>query len=142
MNLVFFGKIRIVYHHIVRKHCTVTAQYYRNVLKGPLKNKMAEKKPKLAANGWILHQDNAPSHRAKTTQETIAQLGIEIMPHPPFSQDLAPCDFYLFPRVKRILRGRHFQTNTELNSAISGILNRMSNKGFSECLGNGVECWN
>ena len=71
--------------------------------------KMAAKRPELAANGWILHQDNAPAHRAIATQETIAQLGIEIMPHPPYSPDLAPCDFYLFPQVKKKFVGAIFE---------------------------------
>lgn len=101
MHLVFFDKIGVIYDHVVPRHTTITARYYSNVLKGPLKTKMAAKRPELAANGWILHQDNAPAHRAIATQETIAQLGIEIMPHPPYSPDLAPCDFYLFPQVKK-----------------------------------------
>ena len=88
IHLVFFDKIGIMYDHIVRKHCTVTAQSYSNVLIGPLKRKMAEKGPELAVNGRILHQQNAPAHRAIATQETITQLGIEIMPHPPYSPDL------------------------------------------------------
>ena len=50
--------------------------------------------------------------------------------------------FLHVPTSENILPGCHFLTNTELNSAISCILKRMSNKGFSECLGNGVECWN
>lgn len=68
-------------------------------------------------------------------------MGIEIMPHPPYSPDLAPCDFHLFPKVKQELRGRHFQIDKELNNVVMGILNRLSKKG-NECFEKWVNRWN
>ena len=60
-------------------------------------------------NAWILlHQDNAPSHTAFITREFLAKNNITIIDHPPYSPDLAPCDFYLFPKVKNIMRDEHF----------------------------------
>lgn len=57
----------------------------------------------------ILHQDNAPKHRAVETQTTITiQLGAEVFEHPPYSPDLAPCDFSLFPKLKVELKGHRF----------------------------------
>lgn len=142
MHLVFFDKQGIVYDHVVDKQRTVTANYYCEVLQGPLRRKIATKRPNLAQMGWILHQDNAPAHRAIKTQETITELGIEVMPHPPYSPDLAPCDFHLFPAVKKELRGRYFQSDRELNNTISGILNRLSKRGFRECFEQWTERWN
>ena len=48
----------------------------------------------------ILHQDNAPARRAESTQIEINLLGFEIFEHPPYSPDLAPMDFRVFPELK------------------------------------------
>ena len=76
-----------------------------------------------------MHQDNAPAHQARATQDVITEMGIEIMPHPPYSPDHTPCDFHLFPKVKQELRGRHFQSDKELN-VVMRILNRLSKYGL------------
>ena len=44
----------------------------------------------------ILHHDSASSHKAEQTTETIRILGFELLDHPPYSPDLAPCDFFSF----------------------------------------------
>ncbi len=43
----------------------------------------------------LLH-DNAAPHTAKVTKETLEALGFRVLPHPPYSPDLAPSDFHLF----------------------------------------------
>lgn len=35
---------------------------------------------------------------------------IMVCPHPPYSVDLAPCDFWVFPKVKTIVKGKHFES--------------------------------
>jgi hypothetical protein len=40
--------------------------------------------------------------------EFLASKHITVLEHPPYSQDLAPNDFFLFPKIKEILKGRHF----------------------------------
>ncbi len=42
---------------------------------------------------------------------------IEIFPHPAYSPDLAPCDFWLFPQLKAVLRGQHFETTQKCITA-------------------------
>ena len=87
------------------------------------------KKRPVSVEDMILHQDNAPAYRAEDTQLTIQiQLGTEILNHPPYSPDLSPCNFALFPRLKRDLRGQGFDgledlrgvTQTSLASFIKG----------------------
>lgn len=55
-----------------------------------------------------LHLDNAPAHNALMTQACLMECGIDLLPHPPYSPDMVPSDFFLFPRLKRELRSRHF----------------------------------
>ena len=67
----------------------------------------------------LFHHDNAPSHQASTTQETIDRRSIEVLGHPPYSPDLAPCDFFLFLTLKKILRGPQFDDVADLQRGCS-----------------------
>ena len=57
----------------------------------------------LADNLWFLHHDNAPSHTALVLRDHFAKNSMHIVPQPPYSPNLAPCDFWLFPILKRPL---------------------------------------
>jgi len=58
--------------------------------------------------------DNAPAHRALATQKKLAYLGFQCLDHPPYSPDLAPSDYHLFPGLKKQLRVRHFSSDVEV----------------------------
>ena len=74
-----------------------------------LRERVRRARPELwTENAWILHQDNAPSHTALVTREILAKNKITTLDHPPYSPDLAHCDFSLFPKVKNVMRGEHF----------------------------------
>ena len=67
-------------------------------------NALRKKRPENVEN-WIFHQDNAPIHKAHATQDLLKMLGFRLLEHPPYSPDLAPCDFSIFPYLKKQLRG-------------------------------------
>ncbi len=69
-----------------------------------------------------LHQDNAPAHNALMTQARLMETGINLLPHPAYSPDMAPSDYFLFPHLKRELRGRHFANLAALKGEVSRIL--------------------
>ena len=56
----------------------------------------------------FLHHDNASSHTAKLTRAYLESTEIDVLDTPPYSPDLAPCDFWLFPKVKDSLRGKRY----------------------------------
>jgi len=58
----------------------------------------------------MLHHDNAPCHTAVSINKCLAEKSIPVAPQSPYSPDLSPCDFFLFPRLKNNLKGRHFGT--------------------------------
>jgi hypothetical protein len=45
-----------------------------------------------------------------------------VIPHPPYSPDLAPCDFFLFPKMKLKLKGRRFDTIEEIQAESQRVL--------------------
>jgi len=100
----------MIYQHIVAPHTIVTGAYYTSVL-AILRKHIVKKRPELHPNGWRLHHDNARPHVALTVMEYLARFNITCVPHPPYSSDLAPCDFFLFPSLKAKLRGTHFENS-------------------------------
>jgi transposase len=70
----------------------------------------------------MLHQDNAPCHMAISVIEFLSQKGIPVVPQPPYSPDLSPCDFFLFPKLKFHLKGCHFGTVENIEKAVTDQL--------------------
>jgi len=56
----------------------------------------------------VLQHNNAPAHTALSIREFLAKKNIPVLPHPPYTPDLAPCDLCLFPKLKSKLKGHHF----------------------------------
>jgi hypothetical protein len=57
-----------------------------------------------------------------------------VIPHPPYSPDLAPCDFFLFPKIKLKLKGRRFDTVEEFQAESHRVLDTLTEKDFQEAL--------
>jgi transposase len=80
-----------------------------------------------------LHHDNAPTHTASKTILFIGASGINLIEPPPYSPDLAPCDFWLFAKVKEPLRGKVFRTREELIEAVNSQLDLLTKYDFKQC---------
>ena len=104
------------------KGMTITGECYRDVLKIQLLRTVAEMRPELVGN-FILHQDNAPPHKARIVTEFLVEQGIETLRHPPYSPDLAPSDFLFSDTLKLSLHGREFPSRWSPGSAVYRSLN-------------------
>jgi histone-lysine N-methyltransferase SETMAR len=95
---------------------------------------LRKKRPYLAANldQVILHQDNAPAHTSQTTQLELDLLGFECLKHPPYSPDLAPMDFAVFPYIKSFLCGQRFDELPELRQEVINIILNMKTEQFEK----------
>jgi histone-lysine N-methyltransferase SETMAR len=65
-------------------------------------------------------QDNAPAHKSILAMRNLRDLHYELLEHPPYHPDLAPSDFYLFPKFKFFLAGQHFSLNQEAIATADG----------------------
>ncbi|KAL3107897.1 hypothetical protein niasHT_019109 [Heterodera trifolii] len=71
----------------------------------------------------LFHHDNAPPHRSHLTTQYISQtLNWNVLPHPPYSPNLAPSDYHLFLSLKNFLRGRRFTEDAEVEEAVGQYL--------------------
>jgi hypothetical protein len=55
------------------------------------------------------------------------------MEHPAYSLDLAPHDFFLFRKIKEILKGRHFDETDDIRSSITAVLKAIPQNQFQNC---------
>jgi len=72
---------------------TVNQAFYKDVLERL--QKQVQRVRTDIADDWVLHHDNAPAHTALSIREFLVKKNIPVLPHPPYSPDLALCDFCL-----------------------------------------------
>ena len=61
-------------------------------------------------------------------------MGIKTVPHLPYSPDVAPCDFWLFPKLKEKLRGCRYETIEEMKEAVTKVINTLAQEDFNGAL--------
>ena len=98
MIIVFFDSRGFVHKEFLPPGQTVNHAFYKDVLER-LREWVQRVRTDIA-DDWVLHHDNAPAHTALSVREFLAKKNIPVLPHPPYSPDLAPCDFCLFPKLK------------------------------------------
>jgi len=64
-----------------------------------------------------------------------------VVPHPPCSPDLAPSDFFLFPKLKMKLKGRRFQTLEGIQAESQAVMNTLRENDFQQCFKNWQRRW-
>ena len=79
---------------------------------------------------WFLLHDNAPSHNATIFKQSLAQWKVTVLDHPPYSSDLTPTDYFLFPKVKSHLKGRLFDSFSDIQKAVTSTLNAIAKDDF------------
>ncbi|GFR85633.1 mariner Mos1 transposase [Elysia marginata] len=104
---------------------TINAQYYKKVLQDKLSPAIRKKRPGLLESGILFHLDNAPVHTAWAVTDVLAGHKWELLEHPRYSPDLAPCDFHLFPKIKEHLRGQRFETEEDIIQATKVAIKNM-----------------
>ena len=122
MIVTFFDSEGLVHKQWIPEGQTVTKDVYLDVyldvLRALLCRSIMLKRPeRWRKQDFILHHNNAPAHTAIKVTEFLAKNGTPVAPHPPYSPDLAPNDFFLFPRLKRVLKGKRFETLEAVKTA-------------------------
>jgi len=97
---------------------TVTVAYYCQCLQ-KLRRKMHANRPDLLENGVLIFNDNARPHIGKVVREFLDRYRWEVLPHPPYSPDMSPPDFDLFPKLKINMRGVRFSTLEDLSASVT-----------------------
>ncbi len=130
MVLAFFDAKGLIYTNYMPRWTTVKARYIVEALGSYLK--ILKKRPVMAAGEWFLHKDIAPVHTATTITDWLAARSVKMFEHPPYSPDLAPADFFLFPRVKKEFVGLTLMRETFKKKWGGGVVRTLSAVDFAE----------
>ena len=113
---IFFDSKGPVLHIPVPKGSSVTAKFYRESVLTHLVDFYQKRRPCTGVRGIKILHDNAPTHKSATVQEYLKESGLNVLDHPPYSPDLSPCDFWLFP--KEMLARQRFESRCGIGSAV------------------------
>jgi histone-lysine N-methyltransferase SETMAR len=131
MASVFWDAEGILFIDYLEKGKTITGEYYSNLLRR-LGEKIREKRPGLQKKKKIFHQYNAPAHKNVLAMGKLRDLHYELLEHPPYSPDVAPSDFCLFPKLKLFLAGQHFFLNQEAIAAVWGYFTDLTKNHYRD----------
>jgi histone-lysine N-methyltransferase SETMAR len=110
---------------------TINAEVYSQQLE-KMYTALLEKYPALVNRKRVLfQQDNARPHTAKKTLQKIEELkGIELLPQPACSPDLAPSDYHLFYSMVLFLRGKKFQSVADVEVEVEELFSSKYKEWF------------
>lgn len=131
MASVFWDSKGILLIDYLPKGRTINGEYYAHLL-DQLDGKIKEKRPDLQKKKILFHQDNAPAHKNALAMVKLKDLKYELLEHPPYSPDLAPSDFHLFPNLKKFVAGKRFLSNEEVIAAVNAYFEDLPKTHFMD----------
>ena len=104
----------------------VNKEYYVEALR-EFRKRFRRKRPALFKSGlWHFHQNNAPVHNSILVTDNLTVMDIKTLPRPPYSPDLAPCNFWLFPK----LRSCRYETLEEMKEAVTKVIDTSTQEDY------------
>ena len=125
----FFDVNGIVHAEFLPQGQTINQHVYKSILLRLMRS--AREK------SWLLYHDNAPAHNALRMRFFFAKNDITVLDHPTYSPDLVPCAFFLFPKLKEVIKETHFQDSEAIKTVVARELRAIPEESFQEC----VEAW-
>jgi [histone H3]-lysine36 N-dimethyltransferase SETMAR len=140
MASVFWDYKGVVHIDWLPEKATINSDYYIQVLTNLKENINQDRRGKWS-RGVLLQHDNARPHTSVKTMAAIQQLGFILLPHPAYSPDLAPSDYWLFPELKKSLRGQRYSTFQHLATVVGKWISVKDGEWFAEGLRRLVDRW-
>lgn len=138
MLTIFWDMRGVVHQEYLPKGMTINSDRYVVTLK-KLKQRILRIRPE--NRRFILQHDNARPHTSRLTRESISSLHFDVVPHPPYSPDLAPSDFYLFRHLKKGLKGIRFTCDTDLKAAVTSWFRSQTPEFFENGMRKLIKRW-
>ena len=131
MLICFFDSQGIVHKEFVPPGQTVNQIFYPEVLER-LRKMVALVRPGIART-WGCCTMTMPHVTRQSHQWIFGRKSISVVPQPPYSPDLSPCDFFLFPHLKNHLKGRNFGTLDTIQKSVTDELKGIPAEAFQHC---------
>mgnify|MGYP003334104996 CR=1 FL=1 len=119
MLCIWWDQLGVIYYELLKPNETITGDRYRLQLMR-LSRALKDKRPQFRErhDKVILLHDNARPHVAQPVKTYLETLKWEVLPHPPYSPDIAPSDYYLFRSMEHTLAKQSFRTYDETKNWI------------------------
>ncbi|KAI6649003.1 Transposase [Oopsacas minuta] len=111
---IFFDSLGPVTQIPVPKGQTLTGQFYADVALPEVEKHYLKRRTKTGTRGIKILHDNARPHKSLAVRQKSKDMGMHEVLHPPYSPDIAPCDFWLFSKLKDNLS----EANLRIGSAL------------------------
>lgn len=131
MATVFWDRRGVLLVDFMPPGHTINSEVYCETLKN-LRRAIQNKRRGQLTRGIVLLHDNARPHTAARTAALLNDFQWEVFNHPPYSPDLAPSDYHLFPKMKVWLGGHRFQSDDELVKSVNGWLSAQAAELFDD----------
>jgi transposase len=133
MLTVFFDSEGVVHYEFLPQGRTVNKEYYLEVMQRLLEAVRKKRPDAWRENRWMLQHDNASAHSSFLVRDFLAKHATTVLPQPPYSPDLTPADFFLFPKLKSTLKGRRFESIEAIKTNSLAHLRSIPKTAFQEC---------
>ena len=130
LYVIFFHSKGPVLQIPVPKGSSVSGKFYRESVLTQLVDFYQKHRTRTGVHGIKLLHDNTPADKYATVQEYLEESGLVFLDHPPYSPDLSPCDFWLFPRLKEMLAGHRFESSCGIGSAVYQCLQHIPKEDY------------
>ena len=137
---IFFDSKGPVFQIPVLKGSSVTGKFYRESVLTQHDDFYQKRRLRTGVRGIKLLHDNTRGHKSATVQEYLKESGLDVLDHPPYSPYLSPCDFWLFPRLKEMLAGHHFESRCGIGSAVYQCLQHIPKDDYRAAFQKWVDC--
>jgi len=131
MLCIWWDQLGVVYYELLQPNETITGDRYRLQLMR-LSRALKEKRPQYEErhDKVILQHDNARPHVAQSVKTYLETLKWEVLPHPPYSPDIAPSDYYLFRSMAHGLAEQHFHSFEEVKNWVDSWIGSKDEEFF------------
>ncbi|GFR61839.1 transposase [Elysia marginata] len=134
---VFYDVQEVVHMEFLELGQTVISERYISPLQA-LKRRLRDVR---CDKDSILQHDNARPHISRKTQHALKQLELTTLLHPAYSPGFDPSDYYLFPQLKKYLKGHHYGNDEEVIAHVCRWCRGQSSEFFADGVRLLVKCW-
>ncbi len=139
MLTTFFDCNGLILHEFAPVGESIGTEEYCATL-GCLREQIRHKRPHLwvmredGYRQFLLHHDNVTPHTSTITLATIGETNMDMLAHPPYSPDLAPNDYFLYPLLKSRMRGNAYRNIPQVQEAVVQILRDIAQDKFEDAI--------
>jgi histone-lysine N-methyltransferase SETMAR len=110
-------------------------------LDAKIAQKNAQNRPDLLGDGPLILHENARPHLGKVETDLLSKYKCKVLPHAPYSPDMSPPDFDLFPKLKETMHGHRFFSLEEVSAAVTRAIRGLNKSGTLNGIANLPKRW-